>query len=144
MAEHRVALLSEATSKKPPGWSAEQKKYPFTDYMILMMKDVALWTQITELCLAQQAPALALQLRGEAREVVHDLDACELFNGRVGPATGNALIGMEVLLHEPQCYPTPGLDQIPTNGTVQSHSVGGKFHHFQTEIWYLGRVPYER
>eukprot|EP00971_Amphidinium_carterae_P076225 1505427-Amphidinium_carterae.1 len=75
MAEHRVAILSEATSKKP--WSAEQNEYPFTDHM----KDVALWTQITDLHIPQQGPALALQLRGEACEVSRDIDTGELVNG---------------------------------------------------------------
>eukprot|EP00971_Amphidinium_carterae_P041790 821355-Amphidinium_carterae.1 len=105
MAEHRVAILSEATSKKSPRWSAEQKEYPFTDYM----KDVALWTQITDLRITQQGPALALQLRREARELLRALDAGELANGKVDPLTGTALsklrawkfsTGVEVLLHE--------------------------------------------
>eukprot|EP00971_Amphidinium_carterae_P096768 1915613-Amphidinium_carterae.1 len=59
------------------------------------MKDAALWTQITDLRIAQQGPALSLQLKGEAREVVRDLDAGELVNGKVDRLTGNALTGVE-------------------------------------------------
>eukprot|EP00971_Amphidinium_carterae_P196437 3898082-Amphidinium_carterae.1 len=68
------------------------------------MKDVALWTQITDLRIAQQGPALASQSRGETREVVRDVGAGGLMNGKitfkVDPLTGNALAGEEVLLHE--------------------------------------------
>eukprot|EP00971_Amphidinium_carterae_P031466 619645-Amphidinium_carterae.1 len=46
-----------------------------------------LWTQITKCAITQQGPALVFGLRGETREIVCDLDAGELVNGKVDPLT---------------------------------------------------------
>ena len=76
--------MAAATSKKPPSWSPEQKDYSFRDFT----RDLILWEQATDLRDGQKGPAVALQLRGEAREVVRDLDPRELSLGRVD-AQGN-------------------------------------------------------
>ena len=75
--------MAAATSKKPPSWNPEQKEYSFRDFT----RDLVLWEQATDLRDGQKGPAVALQLRGETREVVRDLDPRELSLGRVDAPT---------------------------------------------------------
>ena len=90
--------MSSATSKKPPSWSPEQKDYSFRDFT----RDLILWEQATDLREGQKGPAVALQLRGEAREVVRDLDARELSLGRVDAQGNPTHTGVEVIIEELQ------------------------------------------
>eukprot|EP00971_Amphidinium_carterae_P258563 5131896-Amphidinium_carterae.1 len=96
--DERTSGLAEATTKKPPAWDPKQKSYAFRDYS----RDVILWSAATDLREDQQGPALALQLRGEAREFVRDLDPDELRQGRVDQQTGQRTLGVTLLLEEMQ------------------------------------------
>ena len=90
--------MSAATSKKPPSRSPEQKDYSFRDFT----RDLILWEQATDLREGQKGPAVALQLRGEAREVVRDLDPRELSLGRVDAQGNPTHTGVEVIVEELQ------------------------------------------
>ena len=90
-------LAQQSTSKVPPYWdpSLELRGYPFR----VWLQDINIWAAGTELIPQLQAPAVAQRLGGTARDLVREVPASELREGRYDGATGTQLLtGLELLL----------------------------------------------
>eukprot|EP00959_Pyramimonas_sp_CCMP1952_P302069 6320654-Pyramimonas_sp.AAC.1 len=68
-----------ANTKTPPSWTPElESSYPLWVYV----QDLILWSAATEVPVARQGPAAALQLGGMARVLGREMSVDELANGR--------------------------------------------------------------
>ena len=80
--------------KVPPSWSAEHShEYSFRAWLA----DVILWAGATDLEEERHGPAVAMQVHGAAREVIREIPAQTLRQGRVNQA-GQAESGLMVLM----------------------------------------------
>ena len=71
-------VFGTASLKIPPRWDpSAAQNYPFKKWC----QDVVLWSLVTDLPIAQQAPAVVLQQTGTVREVLRTLDTTALANG---------------------------------------------------------------
>ena len=82
------------TLRVPPSWGPEdERKYSFRNWQ----RDTLLWEASTDLQDTQKAPAIALRLRGMAKEVGRNIDTVTLQNGAVDQA-GVVQFGVAVLM----------------------------------------------
>ena len=79
-AAHNDYHLQQATNKIPPSWNpAQAKAYPFRSWLV----DLQLWEVATDADIIRHGPMVALRLQGAARDMVREMDANTLANGRV-------------------------------------------------------------
>jgi len=77
---HNDYNLQQATNKIPPSWSpANAKNYSFRMWLI----DLQLWEVATDADPIRHGPMVALRLGGAARDMVREMDANTLANGRM-------------------------------------------------------------
>ena len=80
--------------KVPPSWCAERAQdYAFRAWLA----DVVLWAGATDLEAERHGPAVAMQVHGAAREVVREIPADLLRNGRLNPQ-GQMETGLMLLM----------------------------------------------
>ena len=90
-------LAQQATSKVPPYWepALELKCYPYK----VWLQDISIWAAGTELQEVLQAPAVAQRLGGTAKDLIRELPAKQLREGRLDLMTGEQTqTGLELLL----------------------------------------------
>ena len=85
-----------STSKIPPYWEPayELKGYPFRTWL----QDLSIWAAGTELNQELQAPAVAQRLGGTAKDLVREVPAEALRDGRVDPDIGLHQTGLQMLI----------------------------------------------
>eukprot|EP00974_Lingulodinium_polyedra_P073780 7145109-Lingulodinium_polyedra.AAC.1 len=70
--------VSVDTTKQPPSWGPNvESSYSFRRWA----RDIALRCLSTDIVEAKQAPAIALQLRGAARDMAQDIEVYQLTRG---------------------------------------------------------------
>ena len=80
--------------KVPPSWCAERsQEYTFRAWLA----DVVLWAGATDLEAERHGPAVAMQVHGSAREIIREIPAQLLRNGRVNQQ-GQVETGLMVLM----------------------------------------------
>ena len=74
--------LQQATGRIPPGYDpSHERRYPFRTWLI----DLALWRVATDADPIRHGPMVAIRLGGAARDLMRELDANTLANGRLVP-----------------------------------------------------------
>lgn len=77
---HNDYNLQQATNKIPPAWNpSNAKNYSFRMWLV----DLQLWEVATDADQIRHGPMVALRLQGAARDMVREMDAQILANGRM-------------------------------------------------------------
>ena len=120
---------SSTNYRVPPTWSPEmERSYPFRSYV----RDVLLWSMLTDLLPHQQAAAMVLRLKGAARSLVNMLSPEEILRG--GEINGVAYQPVEFILKGLETRFARFDDEIRINAMLEMMNFRRKGHERINEL----------